>query len=47
VDNLRRVTREDINAYVRRYIQNAPYVMGVLVSPEDRKKLGLEGGKPL
>jgi zinc protease len=47
VDNLRRVTREDINAYVRRYIQNAPYIMGVLLSPEDRKKLGLEEGKPL
>jgi zinc protease len=45
VDNLRRVTREDINAYVRRYIQNAPYVMGVLVSPEDRKKLGLTRSK--
>jgi zinc protease len=47
VDNLRKVTREDINAYVRRYIQNAPYIMGVLVSPEDRKKLGLAEGKPL
>lgn len=47
VDNLRRVTREDINAYVRRYIQNAPYIMGVLVSPEDRKKLGLDAEKPL
>jgi zinc protease len=47
VDNLRQVTREDINAYVRRYIQNAPYIMGVLLSPEDRKTLGLEEGKPL
>ncbi|MCG3121141.1 MAG: putative zinc protease [bacterium] len=47
IDNLRRVTREDINAYVRRYIQNAPYIMGVLVSPEDRKKLSLEEGKAL
>jgi zinc protease len=47
VDNLRKVTREDINTYVRRYIQNAPYITGVLVSPEDRKKLGLAEGKPL
>ncbi len=47
VDNLRQVSREDINTYVRRYIQNAPYVMGVLASPEDRKKLRLEEGKPL
>jgi zinc protease len=47
VENLRRVSREDINAYVRRYIQNAPHILGVLVSPEDRKKLGLDEGKPL
>jgi zinc protease len=47
VDNLRQVSREDINAYVRRYIQNAPYIMGVLISPEDRKRLGLDEGKPL
>jgi zinc protease len=47
VDNLRKVTREDINAYVRRYIQNAPHIMGVLISPEDRKKLNLIDGKPL
>jgi len=47
VDNLRKVSREDLNAYVRRYIQNAPYIMGVMASPEDRKKLGLDEGKPL
>ncbi len=48
VDNLRQVSREDINAYVRQYIQNAPYIMGVLVSPEDRKKLQINvEGKPL
>jgi zinc protease len=47
VDNLRLVTREDINAYVRRYIQNAPYVIGVLISPEDRRKLNLDEWKPL
>jgi len=39
VDNLRRVTREDINAYVRKYIAGKPYVMGILVSPEDRKTI--------
>jgi zinc protease len=37
VDNLRKVTREDINAYVTKYIQNAPHVKGILISPEDRK----------
>jgi len=39
IDNLRKVTRDDINAYVKKYIQGAPYVKGVLLSPEDRKKL--------
>jgi zinc protease len=39
VDNLRKVTRKDINEYVQRYIQNAPYVKGILISPEDRKKV--------
>jgi len=47
VANLRKVTREDINTYIRRYIQNAPYIMGVMLSPEDRRKLGLDEGKPL
>jgi len=47
VDNLRQVTREDINAYVRRYIQNAPYIMGVLISPEDRRKINLDEWKSL
>ena len=47
VDNLRKVTREDINTYVRRYIQNAPYILGVMLSPEDRAKLGLDEGKSL
>ena len=39
VDNLRKVTRKDINEYVQKYIQNAPYVKGILISPEDRKKV--------
>ena len=47
VDNLRKVSREDINTYIRRYIQNAPYIMGVMLSPEDRRKLGLDEGKAL
>ena len=42
VKNLNAVTRDDIARYVRTYIQNQPYVMGVLVSPEDRPKLSLE-----
>ncbi|MBN2029255.1 insulinase family protein [bacterium] len=39
VDNLKKVTREDLNNYVRKYIQNQPYVMGILLSPDDGKTL--------
>ncbi len=42
VENLKKVTRKDINAFVKKYIQDAPHVMGILVSPEDRKKLKLQ-----
>ncbi|AWV89314.1 M16 family metallopeptidase [Bradymonas sediminis] len=41
VENLNAVTREDIAAYVSRYIIDKPYVMGVLLSPEQKKELGL------
>lgn len=39
VDNLRKVTRKDLDDYVKKYIQGAPYVKGVLASPGDRKKI--------
>ena len=42
VKNLNAVTRDDMAQYVRTYIQNQPYVMGVLVSPENRAQLSLE-----
>jgi len=41
VDNLKNVTREDITEYVNKYIQDKPYVMGILLSPADRNKLSL------
>lgn len=41
VDNLKKVSRGDIEDYVRKYIQGAPYIMGILLSPEDREKLSL------
>ncbi len=41
VDNLKKVTREDVERYVRKYIQNAPYIMWILVSPKDKKELSL------
>ncbi|MCI0706457.1 MAG: insulinase family protein [Ignavibacteriae bacterium] len=39
IENLRKITREDINAYIKKYIQNAPYVKGILLSPEVKAKL--------
>ncbi len=39
VDNLKKVARTDVNDYISKYIQNQPYVMGVLVSPADRQTL--------
>lgn len=39
IENLRKISREDLNAYVKKYIQNAPYVKGVLLSPDVKKKL--------
>lgn len=41
VDNLRKVTRADIQNYVRRYIAGNPSVTGVLVSDENRGKIAL------
>lgn len=41
VDNLKKVTREDIDEYVRKYIQDRSYIMGILLSSNDRKKLSL------
>ncbi len=39
IENLRKVTRQDINDYVTKYIQNKYYVKGILISPDDRKKV--------
>ena len=41
VDNLKKATRQDIAQYLNTYVNGQPYVMGVLSSPQDRKKLGL------
>lgn len=40
LDNLRAVSRDDMTAYVQRYIQGKPRVVGVLVSPAIRESLG-------
>jgi len=41
VDNLKKATRQDIAGYLNTYVNGKPYVMGVLASPQDRKRLGL------
>jgi zinc protease len=41
LDNLRKVSRADIQNYVRRYIAGKPSVTGVLVSDESRAKIAL------
>ena len=38
IENLKSVTRADINRYVTQYIYGKPFVTGVLVSPETRKE---------
>jgi zinc protease len=41
VDNLRKVTRENIRQYVRKYIKNKPRVVTALLSEDDQKRVGL------
>ena len=41
VENLNKVTREDIKNYVKNYIKNKPSVTGLLVSPEMKKNMEL------
>lgn len=41
VENLNKVTREDIRQYVRKYIKHKPRVAAVLISEADQKRIGL------
>jgi zinc protease len=41
VDNMARQTPDDLRRYVRTYIAGKPRVVGVLISPDDRQRLGL------
>jgi zinc protease len=41
LDNLRRVSREDIDAFVRRYVQGRPCVTGLLLSEPDLARVEL------
>jgi zinc protease len=38
-DNLQKVSRADMQAYVRKYIKNKPYCAGLLISPELKEKV--------
>ncbi len=39
VDNLKKVTRDDIRQYVNRYIKNKPHITGILTTAEKRPAL--------
>ena len=41
IDNLKKVTREDITNYLETYVKNKNYVLGVLTSPENAEKVDL------
>jgi zinc protease len=41
VENLRKVTREDITRYVRKYMKNRPRIVSALLSESDQKRIGL------
>lgn len=41
VDEMARRTAADLQAYARRYIIGKPFVIGVLIAPGDRKRIGL------
>lgn len=41
IDNLKKVTREDIKNYLETYVVDKPHVMGVLVSPDQAEKVDL------
>jgi zinc protease len=41
LDNLKKVSREDIKNYLETYVMDKPYVLGVLVSPEEAEKVEL------
>lgn len=41
VENLRKVTRDDIRQYVRKYMKNKPRVVAAMLSAQDQKRIGL------
>jgi zinc protease len=41
VPNMQKVTRADLASYARKYIIGKPHVTALLLSPQDRTKLGI------
>ncbi len=41
IDNLNKVTRQDIKNYLEKYVVDKPHVLGVLVSPDQAEKVEL------
>jgi zinc protease len=41
INNLNKVTREDIKNYLESYVVDKNYVLGVLTSPENAEKIDL------
>lgn len=41
IDNLKKVTRDDIKKYVNNYIKNKPMVTGLLISPEMKTQMNI------
>ena len=47
IDNLKKVTRQDIKDYVHKYIQNQPNVTGLLLSPQMQKMMSVTNIEPV
>jgi len=47
IDNLQKVTRQDIKDYVNKYIIGKPMVAGILLSPDMQKSMGITDFKQL
>jgi len=41
IDNIKKISKEDIQEYVKKYIINQPMVTGLLVSPEMKKSMNI------
>jgi zinc protease len=48
IENMRKVDMKDVTAFVKKWLINKPHLDGILLSPQDAKKVGLtDTSKPL